>query len=314
MSYDLLLPARGLGFDEAIELGVLGEQCGWRGTWCSEVLGLDALVVAAGLLLRTSRVRVGTAIVPISTRSAAVLAMAASSLAQAAPGRFHLGLGLSTPKIVTDRHDRPVGSPLAEARGTVEVVRRALRGETVDSDRSPHVSDLRIEAPADPPPVLLGALGPKMTRLAIEGSDGLVLNLVPPADATQRAVTAKDCRGPNFPTYLVVRTVVDPTEDDLDSLTRELTSYARVPAYARALRACGLDVLGDGLTSGTSVSSQDALRLREELSVTGSMAECREQLDGLVEAGVTPLVLPVGDPQGFRRTIESLGSATVSAA
>src|SRR5262249_5390350 len=117
--YDLALPTRRLSASQALELGERVEAAGGRGGWLSEVLALDALVTLGMLAARTPRLRLGTCIVPITTRSPAVLAMAAATLAQLAPGRIHLGLGLSTPGLVAERHGRPVRRPLAEARGAV---------------------------------------------------------------------------------------------------------------------------------------------------------------------------------------------------
>ena len=171
----VVIAARRMTASEVIELSVLAEKNGWSGVWLAEVLSLDASVLLGALTQKTSRIELGTAIIPVSTRSAALIAMMASSLSQLAPGRISLGFGVSTPEIVKRRHDRPVEFPLGYASGVIEVVRAALKGERVDREASPAVNDLRIEAPEIAPPLLLAALGPKMVDLARSHADGLIL-------------------------------------------------------------------------------------------------------------------------------------------
>jgi len=294
--FDLLLPARRVSTPDALVVAERAEELGWRGLWCSEVLGLDALAVMGAAATRTRLLRLGTAVVPITTRSVTLLAMAASTLAQIAPGRFHLGIGVGTPEVVDRRHDRPVTSPLTESRGALEVLRGTLAGETVDHDELPRVHRLRIEAPAAPPPLLLAALGPRMTELAMSRADGVVLNLLTCDEAATRARRAHDEVGEEFEVTLLVRTCVDPSDADLDAMTRELASYARIDAYARQFRALGfdLDPVHDAPDLDTAARRLPDGML-ETIEVIGGPGDCRERLESYRRAGVTPLVLPVGD-------------------
>lgn len=307
--FDLSLPSRGLTPSQALELAVEAERTGWAGVWLSEVLDLDALVMMGAMAASTRRVRLGTAIVPITTRSVAILAMAASTLGRLAPGRFSLGVGVSTPVLVDRRHDRAVRRPVAESRGALEVVRAVLRGRRVDHEEDPSVRDLRVPAPDDPPPVLLAALGPQMTRLAVAEADGLVLNLVPFEEAGARAGRGRE-RGDGFETAMLIRTVVDPTDDDRRVVRRELAGYLRVPAYARELERLGWDVTAvrdaDDLDAGADVLSDD---LAAELSIVGDADYCLERLHALRGLGVTPLVVPAAGPAAAERTIARLTAA-----
>lgn len=306
---DLALPSRGLTPSQALELAVGAERSGWAGVWLSEVLDLDALVMMGAMAARTGRVRLGTAIVPITTRSVATLAMAASTLGRLAPGRFSLGVGVSTPVLVDRRHDRVVRRPVAESRGALEVLRAVLRGERVDHDEDPSVRDLRVPAPDDPPPVLLAALGPQMTSLAIAEAEGLVLNLVPFEEAGARAGRGRE-RNDAFETAMLIRTIVDPTDEDRHSVRRELAGYLRVPAYARELERNGWDVTAlreaDDLDAGADALPED---LAAELSVVGDADHCLEQLHALRALGVTPLVVPAAGPAAAERTIARLTAA-----
>src|SRR5206468_3328454 len=83
---------------------------------------------AAGV---TRGVRIGTAVVPLYTRALPVHAAAAGSVAQLAPGRFVLGLGVSSETIVATWGGVPFERPLARMRESVAVLRRMLAGERV---------------------------------------------------------------------------------------------------------------------------------------------------------------------------------------
>lgn len=305
--FDLLLPSRRITATRALETARCAEERGWTGLWCSEVLALDALALLAAVATHTTTLRLGTAIVPTSTRSVALLGMAASTVAQLAPGRLHLGLGVSTPTIVGDRHDRPVAHPLAEAVGTLRVLRQALAGERVAHPSSPHVEDLRIEPPAAVPPLHLAAVGPRMHQAAYRHADGVVLNLLSVADARTRAAEARSAARDGFENLLLVRTCVDPSADDLQAITRELASYCRVPVYAHDLQRRGWS-----LEAVHAAPSLDDARDRlpegmvDELAVVGSAEHCRTRLRAYRDAGVTPLVLPVGVADALDRVLACL--------
>jgi alkanesulfonate monooxygenase SsuD/methylene tetrahydromethanopterin reductase-like flavin-dependent oxidoreductase (luciferase family) len=291
-----------------IKLGVMAERRGWSGFWVSEVLSLDAGVLLGALAMNTTRMRLGTSIVPATTRSAALLAMFASTVAQLAPGRFSLGIGVSTPAIVTERHDRPADPPAATAAGVLDVLIRALSGERVERATLPHVSNLRIAPLGQRPPVLLAALGPRMRRIAVESADGLILNLVPLGEAARVAAAAHRERGEGYETLISQRICVDPTDDDVHSLRREIASYCRVPAYAANFARLDIDVGGilaaDPAEAGDAVSSD----LLNELVILGSADECRSRVGEFVAAGVTPLLAPVGAAARTANLIDRLST------
>lgn len=305
--FDLVLPNRKIGAHAALAIAERAERMGWGGVWSSEALGPDALSLMTAVAVRVPRIRLGTAIVPISTRSPGVLSMASSTIAQLAPGRFILGLGVSTPAIVGDRHGRPVLRPLAETKTTLHVVRRVLAGETVDSDETPVVKGLRIEAPEVPPKLMLATAGPKMTQLALDDADGLILNFDTPEAAAARAAEIRR-RQLHVESVLLIRTCVDPNSDDLVQIKRELASYIRVPVYRAQLEREGVDVASvtDAADLDGSIAAlSDSLLNR--LAVVGSPDFCVDRLRALRDGGVSPLVLPVGsDESALNRTMEGI--------
>jgi alkanesulfonate monooxygenase SsuD/methylene tetrahydromethanopterin reductase-like flavin-dependent oxidoreductase (luciferase family) len=289
-----------------VETAVMAESLGWRGAWCSELFGLDALTVLGAVAARTTDLRLGTAALPATTRSAALLAMGGSTLAQLAPGRVVLGIGASTPAVVTDRHDRPLHRPLAEIAGILEVLRAAARGETVNHASAPAVRNLRIESAPTPPKLFLAASGPRLIELATSSCDGLLLNMVPfPLAVSQGAAAAT--AAPGFETALLVRTYIEPTEENVARLRDEVAGYLRVPAYGAALTRAGIDVAAvvNAPDRRTATGLVDD-RMLEQFVCVGSADTCRANLTELQRAGLSVLVVPPADPAALRRTVVDL--------
>lgn len=111
---------------------VEAEALGLGTTWVAESWGCDAVTPVAALAGRTSRMRFGTGVLQVGTRSPAMIAMTALTLDTITEGRFALGLGSSGPGMIEGLHGAAFGKPLARMRETVEVVRQAFRGERLE--------------------------------------------------------------------------------------------------------------------------------------------------------------------------------------
>ncbi len=158
------------------------EENGFDSLWIPDGGGrMDAFTMAAGLAPQTKRIRLATAIVPVFTRPAPVLATSAMTMSHLAPGRFMLGLGASSHAMVENWYGTPFVKPLTRVRESVQMVQRILAGEKTDFEgetiRS-HAFRLGLP-PVGPIPIYLAALRPKMLELAGELADGVILNLVP---------------------------------------------------------------------------------------------------------------------------------------
>jgi len=108
-----------------VEAERLGVDC----LWSAEAWGHDAATPLAFMAARTSRIRLGTGIMQAGTRTPALVAMTAMSLNAMSGGRFMLGLGVSGPQVIEGWHGIRFEQPLQRMRETVEIVRRAARGE-----------------------------------------------------------------------------------------------------------------------------------------------------------------------------------------
>jgi len=111
------------------------EELGFDSVWVSEVYGSDAVSVAAWILARTTRIRVGTAIMQVPARTPANTAMSAMTLSQLSGGRFILGLGASGPQVVEGWHGVGYRKALQRLRECIEIVRLIMaRGAPVVYD------------------------------------------------------------------------------------------------------------------------------------------------------------------------------------
>ncbi|MFC7103144.1 LLM class flavin-dependent oxidoreductase [Nonomuraea rubra] len=101
---------------------------GYTDLWSAEVNGVDGFVPLALASQWAPEARLGSAIVPVSTRGPGLLAMSAATLADLAPGRFVLGIGASSPAIVERWNAGTFDKPYARTRDTLRFLKRALAG------------------------------------------------------------------------------------------------------------------------------------------------------------------------------------------
>ncbi|MFC7165586.1 TIGR04024 family LLM class F420-dependent oxidoreductase [Halospeciosus flavus] len=161
--------------DDFVELGKRAEALGYDTAWLPETWGRDAVTILATLATETNDIGLGTSILPVYSRSAALLGQTAATLQEASDGRFRLGLGPSGPAVVENWHGVDFGNPLKRTREYTEVVQQVLSGEEVDYDGDVvDVSGFRLRCdPPDPVPgVDVAAMGPKATELAGRFADG----------------------------------------------------------------------------------------------------------------------------------------------
>jgi F420-dependent oxidoreductase-like protein len=161
-----------------IDEGLWAESAGLDTAWIPQIPGdFDALTAVALMGARTSRIELGTAVVPVQAQHPVALARQALSAQAAAGGRLALGIGPSHHWIVQDMLGLPYDRPAAYTRDYLEVLAAALRGPgPVDvENQSFRVHNPLDIGPVGPLPVLIAALGPVMLALAGEQADGTVL-------------------------------------------------------------------------------------------------------------------------------------------
>ena len=299
MSWGLTVPMPGVPLPAHRELIRALPGWGYTDAWTSEVAGTDAFTPLAMAAAWEPTLRLGTAIVPAFTRGPALIAQSAATLAMAAPGRFTLGLGSSSPAIVEQWNGIAFDQPFRKTRDVLRFVQAALTGEKVSGDFDTFsVSGFRLEqAPEQKVPVLLAALRPQMLALAGREADGAILNWLA-ADDVAQCLTAID----NAQARVTARIFVCPTEDAEYARTaarRMIAAYLTVEAYAAFHRWLGRgpalqplwDLWAAGDRRGAAASVPD--EVVDALVLHGSPASCRAQVQAYVDAGVDVPVLAV---------------------
>ena len=158
------------------------EKLGVDSVWTAETWGFDAATPVAYLAARTSKIRLGTGILQLGSRSPAMMAMTAMSLNSMSDGRFTLGLGASGPQVVEGWHGVPFANTIPRIRDAVAIVRMASRGERVaykgEYYELPRPGGegkaLRTNAPPQQFPIYLATLSPKSLQLTGEIADGWI--------------------------------------------------------------------------------------------------------------------------------------------
>lgn len=119
----------GSGPAGSVDLALEAERLGFNSVWTAEAYGSDAVTPLTWVGARTTKLKLGTAILQMPARTPAMTAMTAATLDLLSDGRVLLGLGLSGPQVVEGWHGMPYGKPLARTREYIEIVRRILARE-----------------------------------------------------------------------------------------------------------------------------------------------------------------------------------------
>lgn len=173
---DVFLPvAAQPSVDALVQQAQRGEALGYDRAWLPESWGRNAAVVLTSIAERTETIGIGTSIMPVYSRSPALIGMTAATLQEVSDGRLRLGLGPSGPIVIENWHGMDFGNPLRRTRETVDVVKQVLSGEEVSYDGEYFDLDgfrLRSDAPEPQPHIDAAGMGPKAVELAGRFADG----------------------------------------------------------------------------------------------------------------------------------------------
>lgn len=315
------LTSEDLGAAALVQLGVLAEQEGYTDLWGFEAGGYDGVAPLAAVLQATERVRVGSGVLNVYSRTPFTLAMTAAFLAELSGGRFCLGLGASSAKIVGDWHGLPFERPYTRVREVAEAVQTLLAGERADMEgRTVRLAGARLGLPPqETAPIWLAALGPRMLRLAGEVADGLVLTLTGPTVAGALAAEARAAADSSGRGHLEVvhRPVIPYPGDDpaaLRAARQVLADYCLVPVYRNMFSRFGFGTDVDGIDEARGLGGRKAARdavtddLLAEFTIVGSPEEQYQRLLEFERNGIdVPLVSIYpgsGDPTERRAVVE----------
>ena len=305
---------------DSIALAARADTLGYDSVWCTHGLGRDALLVLAAYGFVAPRVGLGSGVIPIYPRHPVLLAQEALTLAEVSGGRLRLGIGVSHAPMVGQGLGLDMGRPLDVMREYVTVLRGALTGK-VRHQGSRYQVDWQSGMPGlpEPPPVLLGGLGPKMLELAGEIADGAVLWLCAPDYIRREALPAirrgRERAGKALAGFEIVAAVPAAITVDrgaaLALFKRELTRYLALPFYRAMLDKSGF---GAELAAYDKAPGPDAVpdRLVGALGAVGDYRALATFVTAHRDAGVTlPAIRPIGFPDAahYLPTLEAGATA-----
>lgn len=275
------------------------ERAGLQSVWIANIFGVDALTLAAVAGSQTSRIEIGTAVVPTHSRHPLYAAQQALSTQAACGGRFVLGLGPSHKLVIENMLGLSYARPARHVEEYLRVLTDLTRtGKTSFAGELYRVNgSLRVAC--DPPPVLIGALGPRMRRIAGAIADGTITwmtgrrtlgdQIVPDVRAAARDAGRPEPRVvAGFPVAL--------TQDPAgarETAAKTFQIYGQLPSYRAMLDAEG--------AAGPA-----------DLAIVGDESEIERAIRGLVDAGATDfhaVAFACGDDPkaSVQRTNELLG-------
>jgi probable F420-dependent oxidoreductase len=303
------IPLQGIPLHEQREWIVEIAALGYDDVWTSEAYNVDGFTPLVLASQWAPSLRLGCACHPVQTRGPGVLAQSAAGLAQAAPGRFVLGIGASSPTVVENWNAVPYDKPYQRMRDGLKFLHAALAGEKVDATYETFgVSRFQLTTPLDPPPpIFAAALRPQMLRLAGKSADGVLLNWIGANDVDQVLETVadggRDAAGRDIES--VLRLIVIPHEDIETARVNAryaITGTLTVPAYRAHQEWLGrgdvLAAMWEEWDDGNRKAALAAIpnELVDDLIVVGPVERCRERIERFFEAGIDTIILEVGVP------------------
>jgi probable F420-dependent oxidoreductase len=304
--WGLTVPLTGVSLRDSAELVRRAEAAGYTDLWTGETNGPDGFTPLTLASAWTEKVRLGTGVVGVMQRGRALLAQEAAALADASGGRFALGIGASSDRIIEGWNAMPFEKPLTKMSETIDFLRTALSGERADGG-------FKLErAPAEPVPIIVAALRGKMLRLAVEKGEGAFTNFLPLAGLPK---VAGQLEGAPDGFELLCRFFCIPGErEQVEPLARFMfSSYITVPVYENFYRWLGYGERIDPMVEAWNAKDrQKAAELApwdliEEMFIFGSPEEMKERLREFVAGGITlPVITPITTPDNLGELIEAL--------
>ncbi len=289
----------GLFLEGLIETARGAEAAGLDSVWMANIFSFDAINALSVIGAATSRIRLGTAVVPTYPRHPVSMAQQALTAAAATNNRFTLGIGLSHKIVIENMFGMSYAHPARHMREYLSVLMPLVRKElTTYSGDEFKVTNVQFDVPsAEAVPVVVAALGPRMLKIAGELSDGTNTWMVGPRTMEDHIVknlnAAAEAAGRPAPRVVAgVPIGLTLKPDELREQTaRELTIYGQLPSYRAMLDREG--------AAGPA-----------DIAVLGDENALRGGIQRFENAGITELNAAIisEDQEGHARTMEFLAS------
>jgi alkanesulfonate monooxygenase SsuD/methylene tetrahydromethanopterin reductase-like flavin-dependent oxidoreductase (luciferase family) len=308
----------GKSLETALQRVELAERLGYESAYVTHIAARDSITILMAYAARSERLRLGTGVTPIYSRTPATAAMSFATLDEYSGGRAIAGFGVSHRPAVEAWYGQTIDKPLAEMREYVGIVRAILTGEPPpqgDKFRS-HFQFMGLE-PRPDIPIYLAGLAPGMLRLAGEIADGVVLwlcnpeyirNTVVPMVAEGRAKAGKPAEG--FDIVAAVPSAVTSEPDEAKSQLRgELIPYFSLPFYRKMIELSGFEQDIAAFDAAGSDPSKISDRFLTTLAAIGSAEEAMATVRSYAEAGATSPCLGGISKTDFDATLEALAGS-----
>ncbi|WP_254525897.1 LLM class flavin-dependent oxidoreductase [Natrinema caseinilyticum] len=332
VTYDLALPLPATGdvtTSEQSNLASAAETAGYDLVLVPETWGREAFTRLGYLAARTDTIRLGTGIVPVHSRSPALIAQAVATLDELTAGRAVLGLGLSGPQVIENWHGMEFRPALRRQRETIEIVRQVLSGDDVTYDGTLFDLEhfrLRFEPLRSSVRIYVAAQGETNVELAGEFADGWMPNRIPVSsladvrEHVDRGARTRD-RDPTAVATIpwVTTCLLEDGERARDRCRETIAFYvgAMGEFHYDAVAEHGFretaDRIRDRWAAGETEAAREAVtdELLDEIAIAGrpdAVDHLFERYEGLAD---TLALLPptTASVEEVRETIEHVGSS-----
>ena len=311
---------------ELVEFARLAEDLGYHSIWVPEMWGRDAFSLLGLLASNTSRIKLGTGIIPVFSRAPSVIAQTIATLDEISGGRMILGLGTSGPAVIENWHGLPFEKPLQRTREYVEIIKMILSGGRVDYDGEIfRLKGFRLQfKPLRPDiPILVAAIGPKNIRLTGEVADGWIPFLIPREsirEAGKELAAGAESKGRagTIPICPYITTAVSKDGESAKLPVKEHIAYYAggmgtfyyntLVRYGFGEEAGAIKRAWENANKKEAVSSVSE-RMLDSLSVSGTPEHGRSIIDAYIKDGMDlPILLfpPKASRELVGESIESL--------
>lgn len=251
------------------------EAQGFDSVWMPNVFGLDAMSAFTVIGRETERIELGTAVVPTYPRHPVTMAQQALTVQAASGNRFALGIGLSHKFVIEDMWGMSFERPARHMRDYLEALLPLLRGEETHVENDSYRINATYGVPgAEPPPVLLAAMAPRMLALAGSVADGTSLWMTGPdtiedyiAPALREASERAGRAAPRIVAAFPIAITDDP-DDARERVGKMLANYGGIPSYRAMLDREGAGGPGDVAILGDERALDEALDRLEAMGVS----------------------------------------------
>ena len=316
----------GRSLDQAVERARHAEELGYASAYVTHIAGRDSLTVLAAYACRTARIRLGTGVLPIYSRTPAATAQTAATIDELSGGRMVLGLGVSHQVTVENWYGQRIDRPVREMREYAGAVRAILRGEDPPAANEKFRTSFRFMGyePRPDLPLYVAALSPAMLRLAGEIGDGVMLWLCNPdyvRDVVIPEVSkGRERAGRRLDGFDVVAAVPAAVTDDpaaaRDRLRGDLLPYFSLPFYRKMLERSGygedIAAFDRGMSEGGPKAARAGIsdRFLERLAAIGTSDDAAASLRRYRDAGATSPCVGGVPGTDFDATLEALAGLT----